>query len=425
MRSRLRGGVDAASGGLVTTLIPSWLAPVSGPVGAALSVVVAEIQRWIEDIVMGKFDALGKRYSTLMLRSSALLTDITDRLWYAVTGENPPASNPSVSSIAGEHAAALREVGIESVDQLAAADPDHLENTVEVSSEVIDGWIEQAQQRGAKTDRPPIAETQNGKRVRRWVDRLTDRATVPVAAVVARVGGAAEPRAHALRARRATAETWLREDGLPAVISPARHTTAVIRRSAAQGSAQVRLRFRRITVRAAERFGTTGGDLQSIDGIGSAYHERLSEAEITTVTQLATADPERLAGEIEVSPKRVHRWTTQAVRDRSVVHQLRRRLLIQAVRMGSAVTDVRTANSVSLPDVLDTRAWAVVETTEEIDAGCLSAVGVGSVQQLAAANPVRLAGAVNRDVEVVAGWVDAAQTYEKYVIYAPPERFSR
>jgi len=52
-------------------------------------------------------------------------------------------------------------------------------------------------------------------------------------------------------------------------------------------------------------------------------------------------------------------------------------------------------------------------------------VGIGSVQQLAAANPVRLAGAVDRDIEVVAGWVDAAQTYEKYVIYAPPERFSR
>jgi hypothetical protein len=129
LRSRLRGGVDAASGGLITTLIPGWLAPVSGPVGTALSVVVAEIQRWIEDIVMDKFDALGKRYSTLILRSSALLTDTTDRLWYAVTGENPPASDPSVSSIAGEHAAALREVGIESVDQLAAADPDHLENT--------------------------------------------------------------------------------------------------------------------------------------------------------------------------------------------------------------------------------------------------------------------------------------------------------
>jgi len=82
-------------------------------------------------------------------------------------------------------------------------------------------------------------------------------------------------------------------------------------------------------------------------------------------------------------------------------------------------------NPVSLPDVLDTRAWAVVETTEEIDAGCLSAVGIGSVQQLAAANPVRLAGAVDRDVEVVADWVDAAHTYEKYVVHAPPERFSR
>jgi predicted flap endonuclease-1-like 5' DNA nuclease len=425
LRSRLRGGVDAASGGLITTLIPGWLAPVSGPVGTALSVVVAEIQRWIEDIVMGKFDALGKRYSTLVLRSSALLTDTTDRLWYAVTGENPPASNPSVSSIAGEHAAALDEVGIESVDQLAAADPDHLENAVEVSSSVIDGWIEQAQQRGAKADRPPIAETQNGTRIRRWVDRSTNRATVPVAAVVARVGGAVEPRAHALRARGATAEAWLREDGLPAVVSSARHTTAVIRRSAARSSAQVWLCFRRITAWAAERLGTTDGDLRSIDGIGSAYDERLRRAEVTTVAQLATADPERLAGEIDVSPKRVRRWVTRAVRDRSVRHQLRRRLLIETVRTEAAVTHARTTNSVSLPDVLDTRAWTVIETTEEIDAGRLSAVGMTSVQQLAAADPSRLAGAVDRDVEVVAGWIDAAQTYQAYVINAPPERFSR
>jgi nucleotidyltransferase/DNA polymerase involved in DNA repair len=170
--------------------------------------------------------------------------------------------------------------------------------------------------------------------------------------------------------------------------------------------------------------GTTDGDLRSIDGIGPAYDERLRGAAITTVAQLATADPERLAAEIDVSPKRVRRWTTQAVRERSVVRQLRRRLLIQAVRTRAAVTDVRTANPVSLTGVPDTRAWAVVGTTEELDAGCLSAMGVRSVQQLAAADPVRLAGAVDRDVEAVTGWVHAAQTYQEYVIHAPPERFS-
>ena len=95
------------------------------------------------------------------------------------------------------------------------------------------------------------------------------------------------------------------------------------------------------------------------------------------------------------------------------------------MRTEAAVTHARTTNSVSLPDVLDTRAWTVIETTEEIDAGRLSAVGMTSVQQLAAADPSRLAGAVDRDVEVVAGWIDAAQTYQAYVINAPPERFSR
>jgi predicted flap endonuclease-1-like 5' DNA nuclease len=318
----------------------------------------------------------------------------------------------------------LREVGIESVDQLAAADPDHLENTVDVSSGVIDGWIEQAQQRGAKADRPPIAETQNGKRIRRLIDRFTSRATVPVAAVGVRAVETARARAHALRARAATAQTWLREAGLPAVVSSAHHTGAMIHRGMARGSAQVRLRFRRIDVRVAERLRTTNGDLRSIDGIGPAYDERLRGAAITTVAQLATADPERLAREIEVSPKRVRRWTTQAVRERSVVHQLRQRLLIQTVRTRAIVTNARTANPVSLPDVLGTRAWEAVETTGEIDATRLSTVGIKSVQQLAAADPGRIAGAVDCDVDRATIWVETAQRYQEYGINSPPERFS-
>jgi len=192
----------------------------------------------------------------------------------------------------------------------------------------------------------------------------------------------------------------------------------------ARGSAQVRLRFRRIDVRVAERLRTTDGDLRSIDGIGPAYDERLRGAAITTVAQLATADPERLAREIEVSPKRVCRWTTQAVRERSVVHQLRQRLLIQTVRTRAIVTNARTANPVSLPDVLGTRAWEAVETTGEIDATRLSAVGIESVQQLAAADPGRIARAVDCDVDRATIWVETAQRYQKYGINAPVERFS-
>jgi len=98
--------------------------------------------------------------------------------------------------------------------------------------------------------------------------------------------------------------------------------------------------------------------------------------------------------------------------------------LIQTVRTRAIATDVRTANPVSLPDVLGTRAWEAVETTGEIDATRLSAVGIASVQQLAAADPGRIAGAVGCDVDRATIWVETAQRYQECVINEPPERFS-
>jgi hypothetical protein len=277
-------------------------------------VAIAEIQRWIEDIVMGKFDALGKRYSTLMLRSSALLTDTTDRLWYALSGENPSASNPSVSAIAGEHAAALREVGIESVDQLAAADPDHLVNTLETAPDVIDAWIEQAQQRGAKTDRPPIAETQNGKRVRQRLGWLTAR----IAAVSTVVGAYVTETVERCKRARTTGQ-----------------------QRASRRATQAQSFVRRLTVQTAKQLDTTGSELQSIDGIGPAYCERLAEVRITTVKQLAASDPERLGTAIDVSPTRVREWVIQADQEQSVVSHLRRRIRVEIVRTEATATGVR------------------------------------------------------------------------------------
>ena len=53
-------------------------------------------------------------------------------------------------------------------------------------------------------------------------------------------------------------------------------------------------------------------DLRSIEGIGWSYAERLDNAGIVGVTQLATADPEDLAEAIDVSPKLTANWVEQA-----------------------------------------------------------------------------------------------------------------
>ncbi|MDR9381452.1 MAG: carboxypeptidase regulatory-like domain-containing protein, partial [Natronomonas sp.] len=348
LRSRLRGGVDAASGGLVTTLIPSWLAPVSGPVGAALSVVVAEIQRWIEDIVMGKFDALGKRYSTLMLRSGALFTDTTDRFWYAVTGENPPASNSSVSSIAGEHAGALREVGIESVGQLASADPNHLENAVAVAPAVIDKWIEQADRRETKSDRPPIAETVNGRRIRQRVDRVTARVATASKTILIRTAETAELGVRLLRTRTAVAPTWLRKDALPTIIASAQRTRTAVRQRTFEQAERVRPTLRQFIILINDQLVTTDNGLRSIDGIGPAYSERLSDAGLTTVDELARSDPERVAVSIGVSPKRVYRWTAQARSAEWIGQRLRRRVAVRLVKTEASVAALRDSDPAPL-----------------------------------------------------------------------------
>ena len=52
-----------------------------------------------------------------------------------------------------------------------------------------------------------------------------------------------------------------------------------------------------------------------LDGIGSAYAERLEGAGIETVGDLADADADDLSDRIDVSAKRIGRWIDQA-RDR-------------------------------------------------------------------------------------------------------------
>lgn len=55
-----------------------------------------------------------------------------------------------------------------------------------------------------------------------------------------------------------------------------------------------------------------GTPVTEISGIGPAYAERLEGAGITSVAELAAADPESVAAETDLSAKRVRRWVEQA-----------------------------------------------------------------------------------------------------------------
>lgn len=52
--------------------------------------------------------------------------------------------------------------------------------------------------------------------------------------------------------------------------------------------------------------------VDEIKGIGPAYAERLGDAGIETIPQLAEADPESLAAETDLSEKRVSEWVERA-----------------------------------------------------------------------------------------------------------------
>jgi predicted flap endonuclease-1-like 5' DNA nuclease len=381
-------------------------------------VVVAEIQRWIEDVVMGKFDALGKRYSTLMLRSSALLTETTDRVWYLITGETPPTADRPVSSIAGERAEQLREVGIESVEQLAAADPDHLENAVAVGPAVIAEWIEQANRQDTKSDRPPILETVNGKQLRQRVEQITDRVTVSSTIVVTRLIETAKRGVRSLRTRATIAQTWLREDALPTVVASARRVRAAGYQRVSGHAAQIRSIPRQLAVQVNDTLGATDDSVRSINGIGPAYGERLNEAGLTTIDELARSDPDRVAVSIDVSPKRVYRWTIRARSAEWIGQRLRRRVAVRFVKARTSIAALQHSSSTPLEVAITSRAWESLDAPSDAAVRRLSAVGIESVSDLAAANPDWLAAATNFDADRTAAWTQAAHIYQKYMAEA-------
>ena len=58
--------------------------------------------------------------------------------------------------------------------------------------------------------------------------------------------------------------------------------------------------------------GTEGSDLEELDGIGPTYAERLREADIRTVAELAEADADAVAEAAEVGTTRAEDWIRQA-----------------------------------------------------------------------------------------------------------------
>lgn len=52
--------------------------------------------------------------------------------------------------------------------------------------------------------------------------------------------------------------------------------------------------------------------VEAIDGIGPAYSDRLADADIDTVADLAAADAQTLADQTDISPARLERWIDRA-----------------------------------------------------------------------------------------------------------------
>lgn len=70
-----------------------------------------------------------------------------------------------------------------------------------------------------------------------------------------------------------------------------------------------------VSVGEATADGATGVELESIEGVGPAYAERLREAGVADGADLVDADPEDLAAETEIGERRIRRWV-ERVRDR-------------------------------------------------------------------------------------------------------------
>jgi len=79
-----------------------------------------------------------------------------------------------LAAIAGESASELNEVGVESVDQLASADPEQLASALEIDESAVAGWVNRAGHASGSTERPAFIETRNGKRIKARYEQLAE-----------------------------------------------------------------------------------------------------------------------------------------------------------------------------------------------------------------------------------------------------------
>lgn len=84
---------------------------------------------------------------------------------------------------------------------------------------------------------------------------------------------------------------------------------AVYRRRGRRDSVEVAIEGRDSGVQSTER---DPRDLEAIEGIGSAYAERLSDAGVTDTSELLDADVEALAAETEIAEGRIRSWIERA-----------------------------------------------------------------------------------------------------------------
>ncbi len=263
--------------------------------------MTSELQRWVEDIIMNKFESGRKRYSKIALRSSALVTAVDDRIWELVTGDTPPSSNISLSSIVSEHTDALNDVGIESVEQLADADTSHLANVLELEEPVIDGWIQQAERMGTESTRSSLRQTENARHLRQQYDRITGVTLTTVTNTGTRVVETLQTEIIAVSERSGNTESaksasqWLRRQLVSWVVIV--EMSVIAMRDSDPVSVDTAV---------------SSQAWRSSNAPSEADMTRLSTVGVESVAQLAAADSNRLAVVSGIDAERITQWIETA-----------------------------------------------------------------------------------------------------------------
>ncbi|WP_276657234.1 helix-hairpin-helix domain-containing protein, partial [Haloquadratum walsbyi] len=399
LRGRLRGGVNWVAGGLLRGAAPAWLGVVSGPAATAVSVITGEIRRWIEDKAMDRFDSTRKRYAKLAIQSSAWITTVETRLWQLLSGEDSPSSSRSLAAIAGESASELNEVGVDSVDQLASADPEQLASALEIDESAVAEWVNRAGHASGSTERPAFIETRNGKRIQARYEQIAEIVQTGVSIPTISVGSV-----HSITdiggRQLARVTGWLQGD-VSSILSRAFE--------------RIQSFSRRLLYRVSIWIYGPSGAVESIDGIGPEHSDRLVEEGITDVAVLSACSAERLSERINVSSSQTYRWITQATAETPDTRGLHQRLVAGVVRVESVFIAMKTKSSVQLESNRLREDHFSSQPLSEKEVNQLAVVGITTVSQLAAINPDRLGAGVGIDAKTAEEWVEMAQVYEMHL----------